>query len=128
MEKHLIEFYQIRIVGIRRDVQRRYGHSKTAWAKLKTLLRSRQQDLCYYCGGELEHEDENVGHIISVKHCALAANSDKEANALANDLANLALVHGNPCNSWVGYEDMDCGIEGDLENILATMRKFNRGE
>jgi hypothetical protein len=128
VEKHLIEFYQLRIIGVRRDLRHRYGHSKAAWSKMKGLLRTRQQDLCYYCGGELEPEDENVGHIISVKHCALAAHSDKEANTLANDLANLALVHGDPCNSWVGYEDMTCGIEGDLESILAAMRKFNRGE
>jgi hypothetical protein len=129
MEKHLIELYQARMESIRYDFRKRYRLGESVKRKaLKVLLRSRQQGLCYFCGGDLEHEDEAIRHIISVKHCSIAADSDRQADKLANDVANLALVHLNPCNSWVGSEDMTCGIEGDLENILAAMRKFNRGE
>jgi hypothetical protein len=122
MKQHEIEFYQTRIRTIRRDFEKRHGgwNSKKRTnshrrAELTERLFQRQSGLCYYCGEPLSKDKANrapsIGHIKSVKHCAIAAGSDREACETANSDINLALVHTNPCNSFIGCDDMECGID-----------------
>jgi 5-methylcytosine-specific restriction protein A len=72
----------------RDDKAGRYGVSSGSWRALKRRVSRRDNGCCWYCGGEPEEDETlHLDHKIPVA----------EGGAIT-DLANLGLIHAEPCH------------------------------